>query len=344
MNNHYPFTKVNYMRKQKNKCNELPLSQLICTNFIVNEEKIENNCEDFYTCSINERAALLAVCDGCGGLGALTYPEWNGKTGAYMASRAAICSLKKWFEKSCNNNQIFSKNDSDLIKENIQNKFMVMEGNAKTVSKIKGSMIRPFPTTLAAALIKYNKKKLNVKALWAGDSRIYCLTNKCLSQLSADDIYKEDALSNLTRDGALTNVISADGNYTIHSEVYEFTTPCIIISATDGCFGYIPTPMHFEYILLFCLQNADSAEEWKENIIKYLQKVSGDDATMCLAVFGYNNFSEMKMNFSDRINYLDEKYITPLEDSSDEMVKDLWNEYKKDYYCMLKEEYRRLYL
>lgn len=332
------------MRKQKNKRNEITLTKLIDAVFVVCEEKIENKCEDFYAYSINDRAALLAVCDGCGGLGALTYPEWNGKTGAYMASRAAIFSIKKWFEKSCNNNQIFSKNDTDLIKESIQNKFMIMESNAKTVSKIKGSMIRPFPTTLAAALIKYHKNKLNIEALWAGDSRVYCFTNHGLSQLSVDDIYKEDALSNLTRDGALTNVISSDGNYTIHSEKYEVSVPCIIISSTDGCFGYIPTPMHFEYILLFCLQNASNVEEWKENIIKYLKKVSGDDATMCLAAFGYNSFSELKNSFSDRINYLNEKYIIPLEDSTDEMVKDLWNEYKKDYYCMLKDEYRRLYL
>lgn len=332
------------MRKPKNKRNEITLPTLIDTFFTIHEGKVKNKCEDFYAYSINDRAALLAVCDGCGGLGALTYPEWNGKTGAYMASRAAIFSLKKWFEKSCSNNQIFSKNDVDMIKEGIQNKFTIMEGNARTVSKIKGSMVRPFPTTLAAAVIKYNKKKLNIEALWAGDSRVYCFTKRGLSQLSVDDIYKEDALSNLTRDGALTNVISADGNYTIHSEKYEVSVPCIIISSTDGCFGYIHTPMHFEYILLFCLQNANNVDEWKGNIIKYLQKVSGDDATMCLATFGYNNFSELKRSFADRTNYLNEKYIIPLEDSTDKIVKDLWDEYKKDYYCMLKEEYRRLYL
>lgn len=312
--------------------------------FAVYEEKNEDSGEDSYFYSADEQTVFLAVCDGCGGLGSLTYPEWNGRTGAYMASRSVVLSLQKWFDDVYDSSAFFSKSDTEMIKESIQNGFKALDNIERPASKIKGSMVRSFPTTLAAVLIKRNGHKLALKTIWAGDSRVYCLSANGLSQLTIDDIYGEDALSNLTRDGSLTNVISSDGNYTIHSDTFDFDMPGIIIAATDGCFGYIPTPMHFEYMLLVCLQKSKNYNEWKENIAEYLKKISGDDATMCVAAFGYKSFSEMKNIFSERISFLEKNYIFMLEESTDETVQILWDEYKKGYYSMLKEEQRRMYL
>lgn len=312
--------------------------------FAVYEEKKEDSGEDSYFYSADEQTVFLAVCDGCGGLGSLTYPEWNGRTGAYMASRSVVLSLQKWFDDVYDSSAFFSKSDTEMIKESIQNGFKALDNIERPASKIKGSMVRSFPTTLAAVLIKRNGHKLALKTIWAGDSRVYCLSANGLSQLTIDDIYGEDALSNLTRDGSLTNVISSDGNYTIHSDTFDFDMPGIIIAATDGCFGYIPTPMHFEYMLLVSLQKSKNYNEWKENIAEYLKEISGDDATMCVAAFGYKSFSEMKNFFAERISFLEKNYIFMLEESTDETVQILWDEYKKGYYSMLKEEQRRMYL
>lgn len=329
---------------KKRKKENMLLSEYLDSVFAVYEEKVEDGGEDSYIYSTADKAAFLAVCDGCGGLGSLTYPEWGGRTGAYMASRAVAFSLEKWFDAVYEKDSFFSDNDSELITESIHNGYTMLENIERPVSKIKGSMVRPFPTTLAAVLIKRSGNKLALKAIWAGDSRVYCLSAKGLAQLTIDDIYGEDALSNLTRDGALTNVISSDGNYEIHSDTFETDIPCVVIAATDGCFGYIPTPMHFEYMLLVCLCNSTSYTDWKENIGKCLKEISGDDATMCVAVFGKKSFSEMKNSFFERKMFLEEKYIVPLENSDDEIVQTLWSEYKTGYYSMLKEEKRRLYL
>lgn len=332
------------MKKSKTKNDNMLLPELVDTIFSVCEEKIEDCGEDCYVYSVNECAALLAVCDGCGGLGATSYPEWGNRTGAYLASRMVIFSLQKWFNEICDSGHLFDEKDSIHLKELIQKGLCLFKNNDKPVSKIQGSLVRQFPTTLAAAITKYDGQKIIGNVLWAGDSRVYCLTSQGLFQLSVDDIYGEDALSNLTKDGALKNVISSDGNYKIHSEMYDIPSPGIVISSTDGCFGYIPTPMHFEFMLLTCLNNAKNVVEWKENILKVLQKVAGDDATMCLATFGYGSFSELKSSLQGRLDEVKRKYIIPLEDANDEMVRNYWNEYKQGYYGMLKQEYKEMYL
>lgn len=329
---------------KKRKKDDTFLSEYLDSIFAVYEEKVDDSGEDSYIYLTSEKAVFFAVCDGCGGLGSLTYPEWGGRTGAYMASRSVTFSLEKWFDSVYEKESFFSDNDNELITKFIHNGYKMLENDERPVSKIKGSMVRPFPTTLAAALIKRNGHKLVIKAIWAGDSRVYYLSANGLAQLTIDDIYGEDALSNLTRDGSLTNVISSDGKYEIHSDTFETDMPSVVIAATDGCFGYIPTPMHFEYMLLACLCDSTSYTGWKENIEKCLKEISGDDATMCVAVFGGTSFSEMRDIFLERKALLEKKYIMPLEDSTDEIVQTLWDEYKIGYYSMLKEEKRRIYL
>lgn len=331
------------MKKRKKK-GTMILPEFIDTVFSVCEEKIEDCGEDCFAYSVNDQAALLAVCDGCGGLGATTYPEWGDRTGAYLASRMAIHSLQKWFDAECGSDHLFDENSPDNLKICFQNEFGLFENSERPISRIQGSMVRPFPTTLASVIIKYDEKKIIGNVLWAGDSRIYCLNSQGLFQLSVDDIYGEDALSNLTKDGALKNLISSDGNYKIHSEIYDIPSPSIIISSTDGCFGYLPTPMHFESMLLNCLDSSKNVMEWKENILLTLHKVAGDDATMCLATFGYGSFSDLKSNLKGRYDEINRKYIIPLEDADDKLVKDYWDKYKRGYYSMLKKEYREMYL
>lgn len=110
-----------------------------------------------------------------------------------------------------------------------------------------GSMVRKFPTTLALAYAEKEEDAIKIHLLWAGDSRVYLLDEKGLAQLTRDDTDVEDAFENLTNDGPMNNVLSSDGNYGINYKSVLLSTPTIVFAATDGCFGYIPTPMEFEY-------------------------------------------------------------------------------------------------
>lgn len=308
------------------------ISELLDSFFTINGEMIEDNGEDCYFFSFNEVAGILSVFDGCGGLGAMKYTTYKNKTGAFVASRVVALSVKKWFNNACENEQLLSGDISANLKKYIDMNLSVYQQQGSPALKIKGSMVRPFPTTMAAALLKPSNNKLEIKSVWAGDSRVYLLDNKGLAQLSADDIYSEDALSNLTGDGVLTNVISADGKYSIHTAATEIASPCVVFTATDGCFGYIPSPMQFEYLLLLSLHKSKNIVEWKQNIETVLKEVSGDDHTMCMAAFGFGNFNYLKKYFSERFKFMHTQYAVPLDNADDALVRELWKKYRKDYY------------
>ena len=68
--------------------------------FVVHGEKIPGKGEDSFLLSVNERAGLAAVFDGCGGSGARVYKDLGGKTGAYIAARVLSDTMCGWFEDS----------------------------------------------------------------------------------------------------------------------------------------------------------------------------------------------------------------------------------------------------
>ena len=155
------------------------------------------------------------------------------------------------------------------------------------------------------------------------------LNKQGLHQLTADDLDGQDAMSNLLNDGVMTNVISAGSPFELHRKDFSFNYPCVLISATDGCFGYLNSPMEFEYLLLDTLCSASSLYEWKTALYDAFDSVAGDDFTLCVGACGFKDFNDMKKAFLSRRLYVKEKYI---DSETDKTV--LWEEYKKDYSMM----------
>ena len=84
---------------------------------------------------------------------------------------------------------------------------------------------------------------------WAGDSRAYVLPADGARQLSTDDLRDpSDAMANLRRDSVVSNAMSADTDFHVNYRRVELKAPFLLVCATDGCFGYVPTPMHFEHL------------------------------------------------------------------------------------------------
>ena len=52
-------------------------------------------------------------------------------------------------------------------------------------------------------------------------------------------------LPSLRRDSVLSNASSADTEFHINYRRVELRSPFLVVCATDGCFGYVRTPMHF---------------------------------------------------------------------------------------------------
>lgn len=308
---------------------------------IYSEEKKEGAGEDYFSYSYpfkcQNDSAFIAVFDGCGGIGAKRYNIGIGTyTGAYIASRACAYKTFKYYDENGSFN--FDKRDSIILKSEYQK--VLNDINAKCSNRgsgFKGSLAsKSFPTTASIISVKYENKFLYSEFLWAGDSRGYILGKSGLKQITEDDLYGgEDAMSNISNDARLSNVINYDTDFEIHSKFIKISEPALFISATDGCFGYFPTPMHFEYIILYSICVSNSINEFEERIRNYIAEAAGDDFTFGIIAAGFESFDSIRKYFINRERYVYEKYIRILSESESDVVKDkLWDEYKQDYYVI----------
>jgi hypothetical protein len=269
---------------------------------------------------LSKSAALMAVFDGMGGAGSeqLNTPE-GPRTGAYLASRAAretIASCRHLLLDYREDRQdsgrvgsfmstvaptdsgIFTRTLAASMRERLAD--LAAETGAGTRSRLKSKLIRPLPTTMAAAW--YDVKRGRFHAVWAGDSRVYLLSPEAgLQQVSTDDLKtKGDALENLTEDSPMSNCISADGDFILHERSLPLPPKAVVFTATDGCFGYVPTPFHFEHMLLRTMQEAASYRDWSDRLQAAIVSVAGDDASLIGAILGWPNFVAVKVDFAAR--------------------------------------------
>lgn len=330
-------------------------------SFSFNIAKTENEGEDADPVLINKgNLSFLSVCDGMGGAGSTIY-EVDGlqKSGAYISSRLVNKEAENYFSNLITNENLF--NESNL--EELKSKFLnLLTGKLKEIKKDGGSnlrskLLKDLPTTFSSLFIKEGEVTTEIFSIWAGDSRNYLFSrNQGLQQISIDDLkQKHDPFENLTKDSPLDNVVSADGDFNLRYSKIEIDFPCILFTATDGCYGYFNTPMQFEYAILQALQSSNNVEEWKNNLIGKIESVAGDDFSLSLIAIGYENFSKIKTDFSERIqtvyafyiNDLDkqdfllgnlqidktglEKQIKIVEQKRSETQKNAWLDYKNDY-------------
>lgn len=314
--------------KTKNENNNF--IDVLDSMFVISTEAYEGEGEDSFCCSCSENMALAAVFDGCGGLGSRQYKHYENHTGAYIASRLASGAVYDWFQAEKRSENIeFSVN---ALKEKISNALKLGEEKGGDALKLRGSMVRDFPTTAAIMLAGKKDGKILVDAVWAGDSRVYFLDHNGLSAFSKDDTGSGDAFEDLRNDPVQTNVLSSDGNFIMHDKKANVKGPLIAIASTDGYFGYWPTPMHFEYYLLDTLERANSLSEWKHSLRTEIQEVTGDDATMAVMLFYFGTFKKLKQNFHNRYLHVKEHFIDRLSESYEEgRALALWHEYRTMY-------------
>lgn len=303
--------------------------ELLSTHFLICNEKIEGEGEDSGFESYNCEAGVMGVFDGCGGLGADICPSVSGKTEAYLASRAVFAAVKEWFDSSESTGYEWS---AESLRKQIISKLELCQNQTEDSGPmLLGSLVRPFPSTIAMITFRIVNEELQTHHIWAGDSRTYVLDKNGLGQISNDDINGEDAMSNLTRDGALTNVLSADKCFDLHSTTFTPKYPCIIFCATDGCFGYVSSPMEFELMVLDALEKAANVAEWQQLLDNDISNRSGDDQTIAIAAFGFEDFIELKSYFADRHHAIS-RIVEKFNNGDPDKKQGLWEAYKPNYY------------
>ena len=289
--------------------------------FCVAGEAKPNNGEDSYYYSNKGDKTIVAVFDGCGGIGSKRYNNYSLKTGAYISSRAVCGGVKSWFDTA--------SDDASKIGDYIREALDICEKYADKTGRLLGSLGKSFPTT--AAIMYKNSDKIT--CMWAGDSRCYMLDFDGLCQLTEDDVDSFDALDNITSDGVLTNVISASADFEIHKKEFSVNKPCILFAATDGCFAYFNSPMEFEYLLTSSLVESENILEWQKKLNDTIKEVAGDDYSLSVCVFGFENFLKMKRDFKNRNIYVKNNFIV-----SDDDISKKWDLYKTNYSRYLNEK------
>jgi serine/threonine protein phosphatase PrpC len=304
---------------------------------------------------------LLGVFDGMGGAGGTVYETPEGRrTGAYLASRIARDVVEErmldLLEPDWHLNGEAAAND---LRRAVQQalKDRLRELNAAP-SGLRSRLIRALPTTMALVALQRTQPGGAVWAshvFWAGDSRAYVFEPTGARQLSTDDLRDPgDALANLRRDSVVSNAMSADTEFHVNYRRVELRAPFLAVCATDGCFGYLPTPMHFEHLVLGCLLEARTTAAWSSAVQAKITAVTGDDAAMSTLGVGAD-FKEFQQLFAPRVAELGSEFVEPLDEVSDAVTRleyeldalrsrrldemtDKWDRYKSGYERYLRPE------
>jgi hypothetical protein len=183
-------------------------------------------------------------------------------------------------------------------------------------SRLRSKLLRALPTTMAVIALQRTARGGSTWAnhvFWAGDSRAYVLTASGVAQLSTDDLRDPgDALANLRRDSVVSNAMSADTDFHVSYRRVRLEAPFLLVGATDGCFGYVPTPMHFEHLLLRALAGARSTQAWSTALQAAIGEVTGDDAAMAVMGVG-TDFRGFQALLAPRLSELERTVIGPLD-------------------------------
>lgn len=285
-------------------------------------------CEDAspITCSM-----YSVVCDGLGGAGSTKHIILEEgtetpvtRTSGYLGSRIVSNCVEKYYSEKAE--ALFSESNNENKIENVeaflgllrQNIVAAFDDNMQRwdIKPSHSKTLKDFPTTLASAIYYPNTNGLTILAVWAGDSRIYVLTpKKGLQLLSLDDAQNAENEMNSTSE--MTNCISAGNNFRLNYAFYELNEPGIVFCCSDGCFDYLPSPLHFEWLILHtiyeCMPDGEGdklgrvlADSIRDNMYESI----GDDTTMAGIIFGIDSGSQMKSLFRSRLGESDKRAVS----------------------------------
>jgi len=283
-------------------------------------EKIENKGEDclpfeFVWEKESGKRTVLAVFDGMGGAGSRKVPDLADpsleRSMAYLASRSARNAL----ELACS--QVTSKMTpreimgvfEEQIKKFLQ-KLVDREGGIPAGDRMRGKMVKDYPTTVAIALIDEEDDRRRVHLMWAGDSRIYALSpdvDLLLQQLTLD--HTGSGASSDGGDAALTKCATPDSAELEYMDI-DVPLNTIIFAATDGCFAYESTQFLLT-TLVEQLERSTNESQYADNLAKALSDVAGDDCSMAMSFSPSRDFSQSRIEFRKFLRLLQDIRLVP---------------------------------
>lgn len=266
---------------------------------------------------------LVAVFDGMGGAGGTVYQTPDGpRTGAYLASRVARDVVERrmvdLLEPDWN---LDGKAAAEDLRRSVRSALVERLAELKAPpSGLRSRLLRALPTTMALVALQRAEPgglAWGAHVLWAGDSRAYVFDADGARQLTTDDLRDPgDAMANLRQDSVVSNAMSADTDFRVNHREVELRAPFLVLCATDGCFGYVRSPMHFEHMVLRHLVAARSVEAWSATLQAEIASVTGDDAAMSVLGVG-GDLEELRALLAPRLEELERSFVRPIDDLVD---------------------------
>ncbi|MBU3751208.1 MAG: hypothetical protein FGM52_12310, partial [Mycobacterium sp.] len=249
---------------------------------------------------------MLGAFDGMGGAGSAKVGiDGLEVSGAYAASRLVRQVVERAFWSGRSGSM-----DADALSESISEEFAMrrpVDQDGDSAGVIRGSMIKVLPTTAAVVVAEEaSQGRWMVDVMWAGDSRVYAITQTDgLQQLTRDDVEDPDPMTQIRSDQGLKNLISASGAFRLNSARLELVEPFVLLAATDGLFHYLPTPGSLEYLVLQSLQECRDSEDAMAKTLGFkATQVARDDVSFALAAAGVPSLSLLRFMFRKRFDEL----------------------------------------
>jgi serine/threonine protein phosphatase PrpC len=263
---------------------------------------------------------LLGVFDGMGGAGGRVYDTPDGRhTGAYIASRFARNVVERLMLELIKpewnlDGPAAAAELQRVLASSLAARLAELKAPETT---LRSKLVKALPTTMTLAVLQRTgpaASAYDCHLFQAGDSRAYVAEPGAgLMQLTTDHLRSGgDAMRNLTDDSVMSNCISADTEFHIEHQQVQLQAPFLLLCATDGCFAYVRSPMHFEHLLLSTMQAARDVPDWQQALEAQVTAITGDDAAISLLGLGAD-LDGFKQLFKDRTAELGRRYIDPLE-------------------------------
>ena len=293
--------------------------------------------EDAYAFNF-ERKDLHAfgVFDGCGGSGAWKYPEFHNATGAFVAAHSIAKAFLEWTASLSAKDGVDSERLADQFHDLSLETLIQLKQSCAPMG-VSGSLVKSFPCTASTAIVTQSSNGLlHLFVLNVGDSRVYVLTpDDGLIQLTKDDSRgNPDPLDNLRENAPLSDLLNADKPFRVKERQVTIPAPCAVMCATDGIFGFVRSPMDFEYLLLDSINKANTIAEFERLFRSAVLKLTGDDSTCIVAFYGFGSYQTIKMSFVNRLNKMralvqaiDHMQHNPA--SAEKLIHEQWETYKR---------------